>query len=513
VFVVDMDPQPPFEPYPAQRIGPAFDVSHCETPDGCRMTWASVSPSGRYVVINYEGDHPRVFDVNPKTLALTPHPIPESVPHCSGLDPAAGFIYEVAHADLAFNPFDNDEEVLIGQEHCGNRGTIVQGQLIGGVVMVRLRDGAITALTDPTLEAYPHHISARNVDRPGWVYVDYTPEPGERFSDEIVAVKMDGSKSVQRLAHKRSVYQGCYRCESHAVPSRDGGRVLWASNWSRDCTACGPSSEIKAYVVDARVPASDDGNEVKNPSFESDTHGWTPYEGATIARVPGGVVGASALSVAGPPSRLQFGVNDSPNWVAATAGAGARYAISAWVRSAQHRGTCRLVVREYAGQQLLNVAYSAPRVLTAQWTALALDVTALGTGSTLDLRILDAPAEDGETFEVDWITILPLEATAVDQGPSSGSPNPALSIMPNPTSRAATLRFASSRPGSLRVDLLDITGRRVRRLESRPLWPAGEHRLGVSWPTSDGSRLPAGIYFIRLESVDGVTTRRLAIMN
>src|SRR5207247_7849793 len=139
-------------------------------------------------------------------------------------------------------PFDNNEDVLVGQENCGNRGVVVGGQLIGGVVMVRLRDGAITPLTDPTNEAYPHHVSTRNLDRPGWAYVGYNFESGKRFSDEILAVKLDGSKSVQRFAHKHSAYSSCYRCESHAVPSRDGRRVIWASNWAQNCTICGSTS-------------------------------------------------------------------------------------------------------------------------------------------------------------------------------------------------------------------------------------------------------------------------------
>jgi hypothetical protein len=257
MVVVDMDPQPPLEAYPSQRIGPVFNIPSCGLSGGCTIDWVSISASGKYVVINYVGDHPQVFDVNPNTLEISPRPMPDASPRCSG--PAnQGYIYDVGHADLTMNPFDNNEDVLIGQEHCGNRGSRVQGQLMGGVVMVRLRDGAITSLTDPTNEAYPHHISTRNYDRPGWAYVSYHPDAGKRFADEIVAVKMDGSKTMQRFAHKHSNFWGCFRCESHAVPSRDGRRVIWASNWARNCTVCGSSSEIKAYVVDARFGAAGD---------------------------------------------------------------------------------------------------------------------------------------------------------------------------------------------------------------------------------------------------------------
>jgi hypothetical protein len=265
MFVVDMDPRPPYAPYPNVRIGPVYDfLAGCTLPE-CRLGWVSVSPSGKYVVCKYGGDYPRVFDLDPQTLALTPRPMPESAPRCHGTA-AQGFIYDLGHCDMALNPFDGNEDVLIGQEHCGWRGATVAGQRIGGVVMARLRDGAITPLTDPTNEAYPHHISTQNIDRPGWAYVGYYPQPGKRFSDEIVAVKMNGSRQVERWAHKHSDTQDCYRCESHAVPSRDGRRVVWASNWAIDCTDCGAKDEVKAYVVDARA----------------DTNGSTPWRAPVI---------------------------------------------------------------------------------------------------------------------------------------------------------------------------------------------------------------------------------------
>ena len=250
-FVVDMDPQPPFAAYPAQRIGPARSVTDCGI-GSCAIDWVSISPSGKYAIVSYDGDYVRVFNVNPTTLELTPRPMQTTYASCSGTA-ANGFIYDLGHADMTLNPFDNNEDVIIGQEHCGNRGKTISGMLIGGVMMSRIRDGAITPLTDPTNEAYPHHVSARNYDRPGWVYVGYYPAADKRFDDEIVAIRIDGSKSVERLAHKHSAFSGCYRCESHAVPSPDGQRVLWASNWVNNAgSGPGTSSVIQAYIVDKR---------------------------------------------------------------------------------------------------------------------------------------------------------------------------------------------------------------------------------------------------------------------
>lgn len=248
IFVVDMDPQPPHAAYPSKRIGPPHTITTCNAPD-CGIDWVSISPSGKYGVVSYHGDYVQVFDVDPLTLALSPRPMPATSPRCHG-SAANGFVYDVGHSDMALNPYDANEDVIIGQEHCGNRGKTLDGQAIGSVVMVRLRDGRLTSLTNGKNEAYAHHISTRNLERPGWAYAGYYKQDGKRFSDEVIAVRMDGSGTVERLAHKHSTFADCYRCESHAVPSPDGMRVLFASNWAQDCGAmCGALNDIKDYVV------------------------------------------------------------------------------------------------------------------------------------------------------------------------------------------------------------------------------------------------------------------------
>ena len=250
VFVVDMDPQAPFAQYPNQRIGPVYDYSSCGVSSGCTLDWTQVSASGKYVIVHFEGDWQQVLDVDPTTLALSPHAMLSGSYRCHGTA-AQGYIEDLGHPDVALNPFDNNEDVVIGQEHCGNIGNTINGQRIGGVMMVRLRDGAITSLSDPTNEAYPYHISARNLDRPGWVYVTYWPSSGQRFDDELVAYKLDGSGAVERYAHSHSNSSGCYRCEPHGVPARDGRRILWASTWTINGTG-GSSSVTQAYIVDVR---------------------------------------------------------------------------------------------------------------------------------------------------------------------------------------------------------------------------------------------------------------------
>jgi hypothetical protein len=147
---------------------------------------------------------------------------------------------------MALDPFDHNEDVLLGGRAC-------PGSRIGHVVKVRLRDGLVTPLTDPRNEASYMHGSARNTLRPGWFYVTYgRGQPGMRFNAEIVAVKMDGSGTVERFGHYHST-SSAYRTQAQAVPSPDGQRVLFASDWGEDCgNGCGSKGVINDYVYDAR---------------------------------------------------------------------------------------------------------------------------------------------------------------------------------------------------------------------------------------------------------------------
>ena len=207
--------------------------------------------------------------------------MPAGTVQCTGSG-SDNWIYALGHTDLTLNPFDNNEPVVIGQEHCGFVGKSVAGVKtinsngIGHVVMVRLRDGSVKSLTDPgnfsgtALEAYAHHISAQNSRLPGWVFVTYGAWPDQernRFYDELIAVSLDGRQRVQRLAHLHSDHNGftsagaacrsvdedfSYRSESHGVPSRRGKRIAFASNWLIRGTKSTINCSIQDYIIDLR---------------------------------------------------------------------------------------------------------------------------------------------------------------------------------------------------------------------------------------------------------------------
>jgi hypothetical protein len=78
---------------------------------------------------------------------------------------------------------------------------------------------------------------------------------------------------------------------------------------------------------------------------------------------------------------------------------------------------------------------------------------------------------------------------------------------PNPFHRATTIGFAIARAGRLRLEILDVHGRKVETLVNG-VRPAGSYE--VTW--TPRNRV-SGIYFCRLEAGGRVETRKLILMN
>ena len=209
------------------RIAFAYDIRRKQKyPDlvlnEVTIDWVSVSASGKYIVLNGEidggRDRTQVYDLaGNKTGELWA---------------AYG---RPSHYDLTLDKNGDDVAVGVSKSKPDN----------GRVIKRRLRDGKVSVLTPG---GYACHTSTRNVDRPGWAYVTYQYRGAKwlPYRDEVVAVKLDGSMTVERIAHLHTKKID-YVTEAHAVPSPDGKRVLWASNW--ESTSGRP---VSAYVTDTR---------------------------------------------------------------------------------------------------------------------------------------------------------------------------------------------------------------------------------------------------------------------
>lgn len=98
----------------------------------------------------------------------------------------------------------------------------------------------------------------------------------------------------------------------------------------------------------------------------------------------------------------------------------------------------------------------------------------------------------------------------VDVAPGGGS-NVA-SLTPNPPSPVGTLRFETSRGGAVKVRVFDIRGRLVRTIGSGGFRSPGDHAIRFDGLADDGTRLPSGVYLIRIETPDGERTAKASIL-
>jgi len=101
--------------------------------------------------------------------------------------------------------------------------------------------------------------------------------------------------------------------------------------------------------------------------------------------------------------------------------------------------------------------------------------------------------------------------TAVEAGPQP-VPRLMLAASPNPAPGALTISFSLARSGPIRLALFDARGRRVRTLFDVQL-SAGPHE--VNWDGRDqrGERLPASVYFARLESSGKGLDQKIVLIN
>jgi hypothetical protein len=101
-------------------------------------------------------------------------------------------------------------------------------------------------------------------------------------------------------------------------------------------------------------------------------------------------------------------------------------------------------------------------------------------------------------------------APEVAAGARNGALDPAY---PNPFSEQTSIRFRVDRPrADVRVDVFDVTGRRVRTLLARPM-TRGTHVVGWDGRDADGRLAAPGSYFARL-ALDGVSAggKRLTLV-
>jgi hypothetical protein len=289
-----------------------------------------------------------------------------------------------------------------------------------------------------------------------------------------------------------------------------------AGNWTMTLTVTNQEGAARATWVLVLVGSSSPPNLVLNSSFEQDLSGWAPYGAAVLALVPGGYDGVQSVQMTGTATDYAvFGINDHNNWVHSVPVIETHYRFSAWVMSPSSTGQAKLSVSEFVlttGEQV-GSAISTGVTLSPAWQQITMDYIAARQGTTLDFHVRDDPVAIGEVFQTDAIVINDLGPTVTGVGSPAASSSLAPMLYPSPLRTASTLRFATSRPGRLRVEILDLAGRRVRQLIDEPQAATGVHQLSVSRGAGrDGPALGPGVYFYRVADVDGIRSGRFVVL-
>lgn len=174
-----------------------------------------------------------------------------------------------------------------------------------------------------------------------------------------------------------------------------------------------------------------------------------------------------------------------------------------------------VVVAFFGNTPLTNVRIGVPE--SGAWLELAnsQDPAYMGTGPVNGTRIPEAVAADG--FVQSLVLDLPAMAFVVLAPQRSvdtpGTPPRAAALelaapWPNPAAGGMALAFTLPRAGDISLRVLDVTGREVAR-PAAGVFGAGIHTVRWNGRSSAGAALPAGLYFVRLSTPDGVRTARV----
>lgn len=124
-----------------------------------------------------------------------------------------------------------------------------------------------------------------------------------------------------------------------------------------------------------------------------------------------------------------------------------------------------------------------------------------------ELLGFEAPYMEGVVME----DLLEAPPVAVGEAPPIAGVLRIAAVHPNPASGSVSLALQAPVRGALRVDVLDVRGRRVRRLFDG--LPSGEEiRLAWNGRDATGRAVPAGLYFVRALSERQSATARVVVL-
>jgi hypothetical protein len=173
-----------------------------------------------------------------------------------------------------------------------------------------------------------------------------------------------------------------------------------------------------------------------------------------------------------------------------------------WDTRSTDGGSMRVGLADPLTGELLDAAWIGP--IGDAWSGASADL-ALPAGRPVLLELRP-------TAGTVHLRALRVEEERPALPPSDASTPPFfVSIDPNPTSGPVRIRWEARGPDVQRIQMFDISGRRIAAW--RPERPSGDPILTrTDLFEEDGRPLPAGIYFVRVETSRGAVTRRLHLV-
>ena len=144
---------------------------------------------------------------------------------------------------------------------------------------------------------------------------------------------------------------------------------------------------------------------------------------------------------------------------------------------------------------------------------------ALSQGFVQGVDFMSVEAAGHTHSETYWAQRFPNLLRFLAGAPLIAAPGPrdegtalALQAVPNPMRGESRIEFTLAAPSPVRLEVLDLTGRRVRIVAAGWLG-AGRHSLRWNRVRDGGARLGAGVYWLRLEAGDARAGRKLVVID
>jgi len=263
--VYDMQADSVFSIY---EMGPQGQQDYYET---FGLNWVCISQTGNYVVVQWQ----RSGTGRDMGVEL--------------FDNKMNFIRQI------YGTVKNGFNIDMGLDADGNDVVVYQNLSTCDIMTHRLNDGFVTKVLSGTKISKATTISCRNLKRPGWAYfgdfeagagsvAEYhaagTSDPSKASYNTVFALKLDGSETVEVFGHMHhSTNEGLY-VQPMPVPSPDGTKVMFASDWEEEDMSVtyvgGPFkyTRVYDYVAEYLAPTIPGGMVASDYTTESFTFSW-----------------------------------------------------------------------------------------------------------------------------------------------------------------------------------------------------------------------------------------------